>query len=481
MSKTAMIFSSFEFLFGLLPATLVGFHFCRGRDWQISAKIILIFGSLVFYAWSGLRFLPLVLLSVAVNYAAGAMMHRHRSAARTVVYAAILFDLGLLGYFKYATFITGNLAALAGQDFFARAVVLPLAISFFTFQQIAYLVETYRGEPPAGSPLDYALFILFFPHLVAGPITHHTEMLPQFARSGRGGLDGGMLMMGAAILVLGLAKKTLLADTLAAVADPVFAAAATGLPIAPGAAWQGALAYTFQLYFDFSGYSDMAIALGLLFGIRFPVNFASPYQAGSITEFWRRWHITLSRFLRNYLYIPLGGNRRGLWRRHGNLMATMVLGGLWHGAGWGFVIWGALHGAYLVVNHLWRGAFGPATAPAARLAGWALTFLAVTIAWVFFRAASLPAAARMLTAMAGRGEAVPLVDLPGPAATIPLLAAAAGIALLLPNTLILTGYIASPAQPWAIRPQLTAAALGLMAALCFARLPNPGVFLYFNF
>ena len=228
MSQTAMIFSSFEFLFVLLPATLVGFHFCRAHDWRLAAKLVLISASLFFYAWTGLWFLPLVLLSVAVNYAAAAIMHRRRHAARPLAYAAILFDLGLLGYFKYATFITSNLAALAGQEVFARAVVLPLAISFFTFQQIAYVVETYRGEPPARSPLDYALFILFFPHLVAGPITHHTEMLPQFARSGRGGLDGGILMMGAAILVLGLAKKTLLADTLAFVADPVFAAAAAG-------------------------------------------------------------------------------------------------------------------------------------------------------------------------------------------------------------------------------------------------------------
>ncbi len=485
-----MIFSSFAFLFGLLPVTLAGYHLCRTRDWAVAAKLVLVASSLLFYAWSGLHFLPLVLASVGVNYAIGAAMHARRAIARPLFCAGIVFNLGLLGYFKYATFFSANVAALFGQSFFARsffaqAVILPLAISFFTFQQVAYLTETHRGEAPAGSLLDYALFILFFPHLIAGPITHHTEMLPQFAHAGRGRFDGGFVLTGVSILILGLAKKTLLADTLATVADPVFAAAGHGDALGAADAWAGALAYTFQLYFDFSGYSDMAIGLGLLFGIRFPVNFASPYQAASIIEFWRRWHITLSRFLRNYLYIPLGGNRQGWLRRHVNLMLTMVLGGLWHGAGWTFVIWGALHGGCLIINHLWRAGFGTAARPAARFAAWALTFLVVTVGWVFFRAASASAAMAMLAAMAGLTRGAPADD--GAVIAAGLILAAAGIAFMAPNTLALAGYspdVATPLCPaprWRLPPGITAAALGVTAALCFGRLPNPGVFLYFNF
>lgn len=473
-----MIFSSFEFLFALLPLTLAGFHLCRARGWAVAAKLVLVAASLVFYAWSGLRFLPLVLGSVAANYTLGAMLHARRGLARPLFWVGIAFNLGLLGYFKYAAFASTNIAALFGGDgFFTQAVILPLAISFFTFQQIAYLTETYRGAPPAGSALDYALFILFFPHLIAGPITHHTEMLPQFARPGRR-FDGGCATMGASILILGLAKKTLVADTLATVADPVFAAAGHGA-IGPAAAWTGALAYTFQLYFDFSGYSDMAIGLGLLFGIRFPVNFASPYQSASIIEFWRRWHITLSRFLRAYVYIPLGGNRHGPLRRHVNLMLTMVVGGLWHGAGWTFVLWGALHGSCLVVNHVWRGTFGAATSRAGRLVAWLVTFLAVVAGWVVFRSVSMAAAGAMLAAMAGFGNGAS----PDLLVSTGLILVAAGIAFLLPDTLALTGYApdAAPRPRWNLPPGASAAALGVIAALCFGRLPDPGVFLYFNF
>lgn len=479
-----MVFSSFAFLFGLLPATLAGYHGCRMQGWALAAKTVLITASLVFYAWSSLVFLPLVLGSVAVNYALGALLHRR--GGRALFWLGIAFNLGLLGWFKYSTFLGANLAWVAGQSFFVHAVVLPLAISFFTFQQVAYLVEIRRGAVPARSPVDYALFILFFPHLVAGPITHHTEMLPQFARAGRGPIDRKQVMMGVCILIIGLAKKTLLADPLATIADPVFAAAAVaGGAVTAVQAWQGALAYTFQLYFDFSGYSDMAIGLGLLFGVRLPVNFASPYRAGSMIEFWRRWHITLGRFLRAYVYIPLGGNRHGPLRRHANLLATMLLGGFWHGAGWNFIAWGGLHGACLVINHLWRGAVGEARDPYARLASWAVTFLAVVVGWVLFRSASIAAAGTMLAAMAGVGMGAGMGEalaMPGPLITGGLLAGAAAIAGLSPDLLSVTGHgDGVPRWPAWLRPGATAAGLGVVAALCVARLPNPGVFLYFNF
>ena len=285
--------------------------------------------------------------------------------------------------------------------------MLPLGISFFTFQKIAYLVDAYRGEVRAGGFLSFALFVTFFPQLIAGPIVHHSEVIPQFGQKStyRPNLDN--LSMGIGIFVLGLAKKTVLADSIATYATPVFRAAQAGADPTLFEAWGGALAYTFQLYFDFSGYSDMAIGLALMFNIRLPINFNSPYKATNIIDFWRRWHITLSRFLRDYLYIPLGGNRHGVARRYANLMLTMLLGGLWHGAGWTFIVWGGLHGIFLVINHFWHAlGVGSATTSGARpgsdgSAARTITFLAVMVAWVFFRAEDFDAATRILAGMAG--------------------------------------------------------------------------------
>ncbi len=245
-----------------------------------------------------------------------------------------------------------NLNAAAGLDLALGTVVLPIGISFFTFQKIAFLVDAYRGRVDRLNFIDFVLFVTFFPQLIAGPIVHHSEVMRQFRDQTP--LSTQTVALGVTIFTIGLAKKVLLADTAALFASPLFDAVAAGARPDMLAAWGSALAYTAQLYFDFSGYSDMAIGGGLLFGIRLPVNFASPYKAESIIEFWHRWHITLSRFLREYLYIPLGGNLKGPSRRFVNLLITMLLGGLWHGAGWTFVVWGALHGFYLVVNHLWR-------------------------------------------------------------------------------------------------------------------------------
>jgi alginate O-acetyltransferase complex protein AlgI len=316
----------------------------------------------------------------------------------------VALNLAVLCYFKYTGFIFDSINTLTGAPLPFFNIVLPLGISFFTFQQIAYLVDVMRGARVERDIVSYTLFVSFFPHLIAGPLVHHAEMIPQFKR-GRTGRSSVLAARGLAIFAAGLFKKVVIADNLAQFVSPVFTHLDAGGAVTTPWAWLATLAYTLQIYFDFSGYSDMAIGLALLFGIRLPVNFRSPYQATSIIEFWRRWHITLSRFLRDYLYIPLGGNRLGEQRRYINLMLTMLLGGLWHGAGWNFLVWGGLHGVYLCINHLWRGWHGegraPATGPAAKGLGWAVTFFAVIIAWVFFRARTMAGAWQMLGGLVG--------------------------------------------------------------------------------
>ena len=319
--------------------------------------------------------------------------------------SAIAVNLIFLIYFKYANFFVDNLNALTGSAWTLANVVLPLGISFFTFTQIAFLVDTYQGKVKEFNFVHYALFVTYFPHLIAGPVLHHAEMMPQFARRSVCRINWDNVAVGLSIFVLGLAKKVLLADSVADFSTPVFEAVKAGGEPMLIEAWVGALAYTLQLYFDFSAYSDMAIGLSLMFNVRLPLNFNSPYKATSIIEFWRCWHMTLSRFLRDYLYIPLGGSRLGTSRRYVNLMLTMLLGGLWHGAGWTFVIWGALHGSYLLINHAWREVkarlgWGNGGRLAALGAG-ALTFLAVVVGWVFFRADSFSSALTMLQGMAG--------------------------------------------------------------------------------
>ena len=318
---------------------------------------------------------------------------------------AIAVNLFFLIYFKYANFFVDNLNHLTGSALSLATVVLPLGISFFTFTQIAFLADTWQGKVKEFNFVHYALFVTYFPHLIAGPVLHHAEMMPQFAKRNVCHVNWDNMAVGLSIFVLGLAKKVLLADAVADFSTPVFDAVKAGGQPMLFESWVGALAYTLQLYLDFSAYSDMAIGLSLMFNVRLPLNFNSPYKATCIIDFWRRWHMTLSRFLRDYLYIPLGGSRLGTKRRYVNLMLTMLLGGLWHGAGWTFVIWGALHGFYLLVNHAWRALkqhFGWSHGGRlATLAAGALTFLAVVVGWVFFRADSFSSAVTMLQGMVG--------------------------------------------------------------------------------
>ena len=406
-----MLFNSPIFLFAFLPITLL-LYFVLGRYAVRAARLWLAAASLFFYAWWNPPYLILLTISIVFNYGAGYLLQfRERvpfalPPAKTVLILGLAFNLGFLGYFKYSDFFLQNLNELAGTDFVLTHVALPLAISFFTFQKIAYLVDSYLGKVKEKSFLNYVLFAAFFPQLIAGPIVHYSEIFPQFKLRETYRFQWENFTRGATLFLLGLAKKVVLADEFARYSDVVFAGAQNGAAISLAAAWVGALSYTLQLYFDFSGYSDMAIGLAKMFNVDLPLNFFSPYKAGSIIEFWRRWHMTLSRFLRDYVYIPLGGNRHGEVKRYRNLFLTMLVGGVWHGAGWTYVIWGALHGTMLALNHLWDSKSARPGPPFLyRAAGHLLTLSVVVCGWVIFRSPSLHAARWVFEGMAGRSGA----------------------------------------------------------------------------
>ncbi len=400
-----MLFNSFEFLFLFLPVSVLGFFVLGSRSSYRGAVAWLVAASFFFYGWWNPRYLALIGFSIVFNYALGlclakVRLRRPAALAAGVLGFGVLFNLGLIGYFKYTNFLVDSLNLVFAAGWHVDDIILPIGISFFTFQQITYLVDARRGETEEHGFLEYCLFVLFFPQLIAGPIVHHKEMLPQFARTETYRPRMENLAVGGTIFCVGLFKKVVIADNLGAIATPVFAAAEYGESLDFFQSWRGTIAYTLQLYFDFSGYSDMAIGLGRLFGIRLPINFNSPYKADNIIDFWRRWHMTLSRFLKDYVYIPLGGSRRGPARRYANLMLTMLIGGLWHGAGWTFVFWGGLHGLYLVVNHLWRWLVPrPGTRWWSRGGARLLTFFSVALAWVFFRAESFDGALAVLDGM----------------------------------------------------------------------------------
>ena len=407
-----MLFNSYGFIFFYLPAVLLGF-FWLARISHAFAAGWLALASLFFYAYWNPAYVGLLLVSIACNYAFGlwiakAGVRREDRRKKRLLIAAIAANLALLAYYKYANFFVGSINSLAGTQWGLGEIILPLGISFFTFTQIAFLADTYQGKVKEYNFVHYLLFVTYFPHLIAGPVLHHREMMPQFALASTYRFNYENLSVGLTIFFIGLFKKVIVADGLAVYVGPVFAAPAAGVQLTFIDAWGGALCYTLQLYFDFSGYSAMAIGLSRMFGVVLPLNFHSPYNSANIIEFWRRWHMTLSRFLRDYLYIPLGGNRKGKFRRYQNLMATMLLGGLWHGAGWTFVIWGGLHGLYLVVNHGWHGLrkrlgqnpHAPLSGPLHALAV-LVTFLAVVFAWVVFRADNLGTAMAVFKGMAG--------------------------------------------------------------------------------
>ncbi len=399
-----MLFNSYIFILLFLPVSL-GLYYGLRRYHYKAAIAALVCCSLFFYGWWNPRYLLLLGLSIIVNFSIGSFVCRHYEQwqRKLVTLLGIVFNLGLLGYFKYADFFIASVNSAFDINIPAMGVVLPLAISFFTFQQITYLIDVYKGDNVRYTFLNYCLFVTFFPQLIAGPIVHHRQMMPQFERRDyRNTADH--LALGISLFSIGLFKKVFIADNLALFATPIFQAAEQAHSLTFIDGWCAALAYTGQLYFDFSGYSDMAIGLGHLFGITLPVNFFSPYKARNIAQFWQRWHITLSTFLKDYIYIPLGGNRVAMTKQLRNLGLTMFIGGLWHGAAWTFVFWGILHGFYLSIYNLWHNAdfrffqsdfYRRLALPL----GSALTFIAVVVGWVFFRAPSFTGAFHILEAM----------------------------------------------------------------------------------
>ena len=387
-----MLFNSQIFIFGFLPLVLAGYYALAGsRAWR---QAWVIAASIAFYGYWDIRFVPLLVGLTMANW----LIARWFGVARQtwIPMLGIVLNLLTLALFKYADFIRGSVFGIVGEPWQPWSLILPLGISFFVFQKISYLMDLRRGDRHIYGFLDFWMFVTFFPQLIAGPLVRHNEIIPQFERDPRGPDTWENLGRGLVLFIIGLFKKVAIADTLAHLADPAFARIATAT-LSAAEAWVGGLAFTFQLYFDFSGYSDMAIGMALMFGLRLPFNFNSPYKSVSSRDLWRRWHITLSRFLRDYLYIPLGGSRVGEARQAFNVIVTMLLGGLWHGANWNSVAWGGLQGVGLAVDHLWQktGIRLPA------IVGWALTFAFFVFTLMVFHAPGFPAAGRLLASMAG--------------------------------------------------------------------------------
>ncbi|MFV0281788.1 MAG: MBOAT family O-acyltransferase [Rhodoblastus sp.] len=398
-----MLFTSWQFLLVFLPATLLGFAVLQRYGSNELCVVWLLAASCVFYGYWSIPYFWLLAGAMTVNFILGRLIDEARGKTRRILFGlAVAANLALLCYYKYVDFFISAFADLTGVRVPLLQVFLPLGISFFTFQKIAYISDIHVGKAKSRRFLDFALFVFFFPQLIAGPIVHHAEVMPQFRRLAapahvEADTRWTNYAVGFALLAIGLVKKVVVADNIAPFVEPAFATARVG-DVGAALAWQGALCYGVQLYFDFSGYSDMAIGLARLFGVRLPANFDKPYASVTIVEFWRRWHMTLSRFLRDYVYIPLGGNRNGETRRAINLLATMVLGGFWHGANYTFIIWGGLHGFYLLVAHAWT-RHGPWRLPA--FVSRILTLVFVLVAWAPFRADSAGEAGVMMAGMIG--------------------------------------------------------------------------------
>ena len=380
-----MVFSSYIFLFVFLPLVLAGYYLLSLVKNPIYQRLFLIGASLFFYGYFNPSYLLIIVVSILVNYLLASCIRGGTGRFQTVCFwLGVLFNVVLLGYFKYRDFFVENINALFHTSFLLKHIALPLGISFFTFQQLSFLVSIRKGEEQLERFDDYCIFVLFFPQLVAGPIVLYSEMIPQFKDPRRRYWNWDNIAKGVYIFVIGLFKKAVIADTLALFVDTGFASSTLSFC----AAWATSLSYTFQVYFDFSGYSDMAVGLGKLFNIDIPFNFLSPYQSESIGVFWRRWHITLGRALQNYIYFPLGGSREGKLKTYRNLMITFLVSGLWHGAAWTFVLWGALHGLFNALERVFA-------KPIGKLPHWlrvGCTLLIVNALWVLFRADSFQAA-----------------------------------------------------------------------------------------
>ena len=400
-----MLFNSYIFIFAFLPVVLLGFHLSSKYLGQTQVLLWLIISSLFFYGWWNISYLILITLSIGFNYLISYYLRSNK--AKLILILGIFINIAILGYYKYSNFFIENLNYISNHSYTLETIILPLAISFFTFQQITYLIDSYKGITSDHNFIHYCLFVTFFPQLIAGPIVHHKEMLPQFLKKENMGLKVSNISIGLTIFLIGLFKKVVIADGMGGLATPIFDLAEQGVELTMLEAWGGALTYSLQLYFDFSGYSDMAIGLARMFNIKLPVNFFSPYKSKNIIEFWRRWHITLSTFLKDYIYIPLGGSKNGKIKQLSNLLITMLIGGLWHGAGWTFIIWGGMHGIFLISNHLWLSWKEKIISKQyldktiTKLIAWFITILALILSWVIFRAETLNGALTMYSAMFG--------------------------------------------------------------------------------
>ena len=408
-----MLFNSYEFILGFFPITVVGFFLIAAYN-NKAAAVWLVMASLFFYGWWSITAVPLLLLSIFTNYIFGLIIAPRSEGKKALseqirkIYLciAITVNLTLLGFFKYSNFFITNVNTLLGvlqkPEISLLNIVLPVGVSFYTFTQIAFLVDCWQGKVKSHNFIHYMLFVSYFPHLIAGPILHHAQIIPQFSKQQTYKPNLDHIASGIAIFAVGLGKKLLIADPLSEVADALFQPVASGVSPTFYSSWLGVLAFTFQIYFDFSGYSDMAIGLSLFFNIYLPINFNSPYKATSIIDFWRRWHISLSTFLRDYLYIPLGGNRKGKMRRYLNLLITMLLGGLWHGASWMYVLWGLAHGSLLIINNFWRSVVGEKQySKLGQTICWAVTFLSICCTWVLFKAENIKVAHQIYRGMFG--------------------------------------------------------------------------------
>lgn len=487
-----MLFNSYQFILIFLPVTLIGFflisHFVAPR-W---GKKWLILCSLVFYGYWNVIYVPLLVGSLVFNFCIARLLLQRQRKSTLII--GLVANIILLGFFKYYDFFIQNLDVITGASFPLLHILLPLGISFITFQKIAYLVDSYRGITKGTSFQDFTLFVLFFPQLIAGPIVHHAELIPQFKDPAIYKHNWDNISKGLYRFTIGLAKKVIIADTFAQFANAGFSY--TG-DITLFAAWGAVLSYTLQIYFDFSGYTDMALGAAKMLNINLPDNFNSPYKAQSIQDFWRRWHMTLSRFLRDYIYIPLGGNRNGEAKLIRNTLIVFLVGGLWHGANWTFVIWGALHGVAAGVQHLWSKGHKPLPPYFARI----LTFVFVCFAWIFFRAETFESAFKIIKGSLGlNGVALPnllagpLSALLGSLANSPVLSfgnifttigavkplnfciyivAGLFIAFILPNSQRLAGEF---------KPKVwSAIAMTALFIACFYSMNSVSAFIYFNF
>jgi len=494
-----MLFNSFQFVFIFFPVVFLGFY-VFGRINQSLAILWLCGASLYFFGQWNAQYLWLLSASIITNYVFGyTISHSNKLLSKYILIAALCSNLLILGYYKYSGFLADTLHKATGMNLSFGQIILPLGISFFTFTQIAFLVDSYQRKAKEYNFSHYILFVTYFPHLIAGPILHHSQMMPQFRLNSTYRINWDNITRGLMMFIIGFGKKMLLADSFSGYVRPIFDLSDQGSTPLFFESWMAILAYGLQLYFDFSGYCDMAIGISLCFNIRLPVNFNSPYKSLSIIDFWRRWHITLSTFLRDYLYIPLGGNRHGENRRYLNVFITMLLGGLWHGAGWTFVIWGGLHGLYLAINHSYR--------DFAKLKGWNIeklgftgslfsglvTLLAVTFAWVFFRSPDLHTAGRLLYGMSG-GNIFYSLHHPPHFQQYLFILLGLGIVWLLPNSQHWMGLQVSSDSDstssknivnlkWNTCKWWNWAVPGVVLAICILALTNgkPSEFLYFQF